>query len=82
MEETIEQNFYCMYLQSKLPAIMTLKNDTQIGVVRLKTYVRQILGRIYSGDDITYINGEEANLHNLLQYGIIYRHLNLMVIGL
>lgn len=64
MEEIIEQNFYCMYLQSKLPAIMELENDSQIGAVRFKTYVRQILGRIYSGDDITYIDGEWADLHN------------------
>ena len=64
MIATIQKSFYCIYLQSKLPAVMTLINDNATGSVKITTYVRQILGRVYSGDNVTYIDGEWANLHN------------------
>ncbi|NRU52583.1 hypothetical protein [Clostridium beijerinckii] len=64
MEYSIFQEFYCIYLQSKLPAVMKTSNDYRTGSVKITTYVRQILGRLESGDKITYIDGEWADMHN------------------
>jgi hypothetical protein len=64
MTITLNQDFYCNYLQARLPAIMELENDDKNGSVDINTYVRQIIGRVESGDDIYYIDGDWAYLHN------------------
>jgi SHS2 domain-containing protein len=43
MQNSITQDFYCMYLQTKLPAVMKLINNEETGSIQIKTYVRQIL---------------------------------------
>jgi len=64
METSISQDFYCVFLQSKLPAVIKLENSPTTGSVKITSYVRQIRGRIYSGDNINYIDDEWADLHN------------------
>lgn len=64
METSITQDFYCIFLQTKLPAVVKIENNSSTGSVKITSYVRQIRGRIYSGDDINYINGTWADLHN------------------
>lgn len=64
METNISQDFYCVFLQTKLPAVMKLENSANTGSVKITSYVRQIRGRIYSGNDINYIDGTWADLHN------------------
>jgi hypothetical protein len=66
MTNSIQLEFYSIYLQTKMPAVMKLEPDPKTGSVIIKTYIRQILGRIYSGDDINYIDGEWADLHNTI----------------
>ena len=64
METSLSQNFYCVFLQTKMSAVMKTENSPTTGSVKITSYVRQIRGRVFSGDDVTYIDGEWANLHN------------------
>jgi hypothetical protein len=64
LEDSVTQDFYCVYLQTRLPSVMTLVNNKTEGAVSIETDVHQIIGRIYSGDTINYIDGEWADLHN------------------
>jgi len=66
METSVSQDFYCLYLQAKMPAVMKASNSPSTGSVKITTYIRQIRGRIYSGDNINYIDGEWADLHNTI----------------
>lgn len=61
---SLKQSFYCVFLQARLPAVIELKNNPKTGSININTYVRQIIGRIYSGDDVYYIGDEWADLHN------------------
>lgn len=63
-EKIITQDFYCTYIQTRLNAILKTSMDREEGSVKLETYIRQIIGYLTSGDKVTYINGEEADLHN------------------
>jgi hypothetical protein len=64
MENSVTQDFYCVYLQTKLPAVLKTENSSTTGSVKITSYVRQIRGRIFSGDDINYIDDTWADLHN------------------
>jgi hypothetical protein len=66
LEGNIIQSFYCIYLQTRLPSVMTLSNNDTKGSVLIETDVHQIIGRIYSGDTINYIDNEWADLHNTI----------------
>lgn len=63
-EKIITQDFYCTYIQTRLNAILKTSMNREEGSVKLETYIRQIIGYLTSGDNVTYINGEEADLHN------------------
>lgn len=63
-EKTITQDFYCTYIQTRLSAILKTSMNKKEGSVKLETYIRQIIGYLSQGDKVTYINGEETDLHN------------------
>lgn len=64
METTLNQEFYCMYAQTRLAVVMKAENIPSKGAISIKTYIKQIIGRVISGNDVYYINGDEADLHN------------------
>jgi hypothetical protein len=67
VEATLTQDFYCIYLQTRLSSIMNVKNDPKEGMINIETYIKQIIGYVASGNtEVTYIDGEWADLHNSL----------------
>lgn len=65
------QEFYCEYYQKRMSAVIKLDNNSREGCINIKTDVRQIIGHVISGDEVYYINGDEADLHNsVVQYDI------------
>lgn len=63
---TLTQSFYCDYLQTRLPATVSITNDTNEGSVIIKSYVRQIIGEIIKGEYVYYRDGEWADLHDVI----------------
>jgi hypothetical protein len=67
VEATLTQEFYCIYLQTRLSSIMNVTNDPKEGMINVETYIKQIIGYVASGNtEVTYIDGEWADLHNSL----------------
>ena len=63
---TLSQSFYCDFLQTRLPATVSLTNNTKEGSVAITSYVRQILGELIKGEYIYYRDGEWADLHDII----------------
>lgn len=64
LEASISQDFYVIYEQSRMSSVVNLTNEDSIGGISIEIYARQILGRLYSGNDPTYEDDEWINLHD------------------
>lgn len=63
IERTYSQDFYCVYNQNRLNAVLELENIDTEGAIYIKSYVRQIIGNVKSGS-IYFEDDEWANLHD------------------
>lgn len=63
VETVTSEDFYALYEQTRMTALMEAKADPLNGAVILNVYAKQIRGFVENGD-IQYINGEWCDTHS------------------